>query len=105
MKTLDLFWMRQNSWALIWTGEGACGSVVDGKLLPEELHALMCCCGKAFAECGEPGVEEILEKMKDSEEWHFDESRRPFVFNYELEISHLQIVRVDHIKHYGKVIL
>ena len=101
MKTLDLFWMHQNSWAVIFTGEGAASAVVEGKYVPDELHDGMCCCRKSLEVCGDECVKEVLEEMKDSEEWTFDESGRPFEFYHEFEIGGVTVVRIDVIKSGG----
>jgi hypothetical protein len=98
MKTLDLFWMKQDMWAVIFDGEGHTADVVEGEFIPEQLHDGMCCCGKVYAECLEPGVAEILEQMKHSEEWRFDEGQRPFEFHHEFEIGGVTVVRIHSVK-------
>lgn len=105
MKTLDLFWMRPCSWALIFIGEGAQATVVDGKFVPQELHDGMCGCKADVQACDDDGVKEILEEMKDSKNWSFDERHEPFQFHHDSEIGGVMLVHVRSIKHGGMVIL
>lgn len=100
MKTLDLFWMYQHNWALIAHGEGAASVVVPGKSLPEELHEFMCYCGKGLVVCGDSTQAlELLEEMKDSDNWTFDESGRPFYYSWSHECGSVSVTRIDVIKH------
>jgi hypothetical protein len=98
MKTLDLFWMHQHNWALIGSGEGAGSVVVSGKNIPHELHDFMCCCKGNPYQCGDASILEMLEDMKDSDEWGFDESGKPFTISWDFEQSGLSITRIDKIK-------
>lgn len=106
MKTLDLVWMRPYSWAVIFHGEGAQAIVIEGSRVPDEIHAGMCCCGCGEAACRDGHVAEILEEMKDSENWRFAENcLAPFEFSHDFEIGGLQIVRITAIKFEGRQIL
>lgn len=99
MKTLDLLWMNQDNWAVVASGEGAQSVVTSGKFVPWEIHDFMCSCGQELSACGDASIIEVLEKMKDSGEWHFDEQEKPFQFYLEHECGSLQVVRIDVIKH------
>jgi hypothetical protein len=81
------------SFILIATGEGADARIVND--LDGGLHSFMCVCGAhSIAECGDELIKDVARKLADREEWSLDESREPFQFTYEFEISQLTVTRL-----------
>jgi hypothetical protein len=101
MKTMDLFWTRPHSWALIFTGDGRRATVTDGKFIAEELHEGMCCCKASAEACGDESVKGLLEEMKDSANWTFDNHGEPFEFGHDFEDGGVQVIRIAVIKRGG----
>jgi hypothetical protein len=95
MKTLDLYWMKQYDWALVGSGEGAICMVVPGSTFGDELHDFFCCCDRR--ECNNETAAEVLEEMKDSANWTFDEGGLPYSYSMQLEQAGVEIVRVSKI--------